>query len=393
MVNVKLLLLLFLIPFQSIHALDVISKWVFPSRVLHPSDRGPQERTRPVIIGDILYMANLDGYVYAFHRTEGYTLWKAKMPAGVEGALAFARSKVFVGDTAGNLTAFHSRNGEVAWTFKGQAEWLSAPVVLGNRVFAVSSNDEVFGLDEVSGKVIWHFPHRGDEKMTIRGTTSPAVKDGYVYQGFSDGFVVALNSESGKPLWQRQLKTTLRFYDIDTAPLYVDDQNLIVGTYDGKVHKLDRMTGNTKWSFPVGSYSGFLVEEKRVYFSGLDGNVYALNLDLGDAIWKTSFGKGVGLTPARIGEHLVVTTSSDPTLVLDPRDGKVVWKTSLGTGTLTAAVGDTEGWFYCMSNYGNLYSFEILKERKIFAEPQTVATPSALHRNRVPIIERNPAST
>ncbi len=383
-------LVLFSIP---AFALDVLSQWVYPSRLLHPSERGPQERTKPVLIGDILYVANLDGTVYAFHRTEGYILWKTKVPGGVDGSLTFARSKVFVGDTSGNLVALYARNGEVAWTFKIQSEWLSPAAISGNRVFATSSSDELYILDEVKGTEVSHFPHRGDEKMTTRGTASPVVFGNEVYQGFADGYVVAVNATTGRQSWSKRLRRRERFYDVDTIPPYVDEKSLIIGCYDGTVYNLDRLNGNVKWSYPVGAYSGFLVEEGRVYFSGLDGNVHALDRDLGTVIWKASYGKGVGMAPARVGENLVVTTSGDPLLVLDPADGKILWKTTLGTGSMSGAVGDGEGWFYALSNYGNIFSFEIRKEMKTVEGPATVPIPSALHRNRAPIIERNPVST
>lgn len=356
----------------------VISQWVMPTRPGHNWELRPHERTRPVVVGDVLYFANLDGKVFAVHRTDGYVLWEKKLPGAVDGALSYGRSKVFVGDNQGNLVALNARDGSEAWRFKAQAEWLSPPLVVRDKIFAATSSDEIYALSDAGGKELWHYAHRGDEKMTIRGTSSPVHFAGEIFHGFSDGFVASLTAADGKVRWTKKLRSRDRFYDVDSTP-YVDETRIIAGTFDGKVYSLDRNNGDIQWVFPAGSYGGFHVEDDRVYFSGLDGNIYALDKGTGAAIWKRGFGRGIGLTPAKAGDFLVVTTSGDPVYLLDPKSGEPVWTGSLGTGTLAAATGVAEGWFYCLSNYGNLYSFEVRKDFTKRKGPETITPPSAIY--------------
>ncbi|MBI4405629.1 MAG: PQQ-binding-like beta-propeller repeat protein [Deltaproteobacteria bacterium] len=343
-----------------------------------------------MIVGDALYFGNAKGDVFALHRQSSYPLWHAHLPGAIDGALAYGRSKIFAGDSQGNLVAIGAHNGGELWRFKIQAEWLAAPVSVRDRLFVASSNDELYALSE-KGKELWHYSQKGDEKMTIRGTASPAVFGTEVFQGFSNGFLVALSVADGKELWKKRLRSKDRFYDIDMLP-YVDEKNVIVATFDGNVFCLDRTTGNTNWVFHAGSYGGFLVEQDIVYFAGLDGNVYALKRSTGEVVWKTPFGKGVGLTPARAGDYLVVTTSGDPVYVIDPKNGKIVWTTHLGAGSFAAAVGHPDGWFYCISNYGNLHSFQIMPSVTVRTGPQTLPQPQALHRYLVePDTNQNPS--
>lgn len=362
---------------QSAWALSVVSQWAMPTRFNHPWELRPYERTKPLVVGDLVYTANLDGLVQAVHRTQGYVLWKKKLEGGVDGAFVYGRSKIFVGDTKGNLYALYTRDGSEAWRFKVAAEWLAPPLVVKDKVFAATSNDELYALTENTGKEVWHYSHRGDEKMTIRGTSGPASNGSEVAQGFSDGYVASLNIADGKLKWSRRLRVRERFYDVDATP-YIDDKRVIAATFDGKLYSLDRNTGDIQWSRAVGSYGGFHVSEDKLYFAGLDSNLYALNLASGEEVWKKALNRGVGLAPVMAGKHLVVTTSNDPVYVVDPKDGKIVWQGSLGAGTLTGASGSAEGWFFCQSNYGNVYSFEIrpdLNERRL---PSTIAAPRAL---------------
>lgn len=352
------------------------SRWVIPMRLRHDFELQPQERTRPVVVGDVIYAANLEGNVYAIHRTDGYILWKYKMPAGVDGSLAYGRSKVIIGDTKGNLIALNARDGSFSWIFKIQTQWL-APVAFGrDKVIAMTSSDELYALSDTQGKELWHFSHRGDEKMTVHGTAAPAVFASEVYQGFSDGTEVALSLNKGDVLWTKRLRSRDRFYDVDMSA-YVDESTVIAASFDGHVYAMNRLNGDTRWLLPVGSYGGFLVEEGRVYFAGLDNKLYAVDRENGHVIWSTPYHQGVGSTPARVGDSIVFATSSDPMYVVDMKTGELAGETSLGTGTLAAPVASPDGWFYTMSNYGTLYSFELQKTLAgAFPKDRVLAVPS-----------------
>jgi outer membrane protein assembly factor BamB len=247
------------------------------------------------------------------------------------------------------------------------------------KVLAISSSDDLYALGETDGKERWHYSHRGDEKMTVRGTASPVVFGNEVFQGFSDGYFVALGAAQGRELWKRKLAVRSRFYDIDFTP-YVDEQLVIVATYDGSLYSLDRLTGNTKWLFPIGSYSGPLVEGDVLYVPGLDRNFYALDRDHGQVKWKVEFEGNVGMEPVKVGDYILLPTSGDPQYLIDPKAQKIAWSGSLGTGSFGGASADPDGWFYTLSNYGNLYSFQI-GTTNIAETPQTHHAPSALfHR-------------
>lgn len=387
MKNLALLLLIALQASCWASYLEVINQWVQPT-VQRRNFETTQERTLPVIMGDVLYSANLAGEVYAVHRFEGYRLWQRKLEAGVEGALNYGRSKVIVGDLYGNLMALNSRDGSDYWKFKVGAEWLAPPAISRDKVFAVTSNDELYAVSETRGKELWHYSHRGDEKMTLRGMGGPVVFGNEVFQGFSNGDLVALSVNQGKVLWEKKLKSKDRFYDVDMSP-YVDEKSVIVGTFDGKVYSLDRTSGSIQWVFPVGSYAGFWVEDNRVYFSGLDKHIYCISQDRGTLIWKTPFEGGVGSTPVKSGDYLIVTTADDPFYLIDPKDGKVVTRRELGSGTLSSAVAASEGWFYILSDFGNLFSFQWVKHPQNFQSPEKVQSSSAILREALrPKIDR-----
>src|SRR5690606_13798628 len=142
-----------------------------------------------------------------------------------------------------------------------------------------------------------------------------------------------------------------RFYDIDTRP-HVDDRSVIVSTYDGSTYSRNRSNGSVQRGFAVGSYSGFLVEQERGYFSGLKGKFYVLDPKCGQPVWSTPYKGRVGARPVRAEDSLVIPVSGDPLYVLDAKNGKVQTSLNLGAASLSQVAAAQGSDFYCLSNYG-----------------------------------------
>jgi len=359
-------------------SVQLIQKYVLQHSDGYRFENRPSERTRPVVVGDIVYYATLEGKVVAVHRTQGYVLWKRQLGAAVEGALTYGRAKLFVGDLQGNLYALRARDGSIAWQVKIREVWLSPPVLHRDKLFAATSGGGIYAYKESTGEQLWYYPRKGVEKMTIRGMAGPTVFGGEIFQGFADGTVVALKASSGQEVWSKKLGRRDRFYDVDT-PAYVDQTNVVIATYDGNLYNLDRLTGNLKWVFRVGSYGGFVVEKGKIFFAGLNGYFYSLGLSTGRVFWKTKFEKGMGLTPARVGKYLVFTTSEDPVYLIEAETGAVAWKGQLGAGSLAPAAVDPDGWVFMVSNYGNFYAYRVAPHRKS-PKKFNLTLPSAVHR-------------
>lgn len=360
---------------------SIDTRWVNRAAPDYRVELRPNERTQPVLVGDILYYATLSGDVYAIHRTNGYQFWKKRLPGPVDGALSYGRAKLFIGTTTGHLYALNARDGSEAWHLQIGLPWLTPPLQVGARLYVTASNHELYVLQERNGREIWHYSRRGDEKMTIRAAGAPAVFGNEVYQGFADGHVVAL-TQDGKEAWSKRLRTRDRFYDVTMAP-HVDDKRVIVATYDGNLYSLDRLSGSVQWSIPVGVYGGVLVDGDDVYFAGLDRHFYAVDARSGNVRWKTAFPRGVGMKPVLLGDRLVFTTSGDPICVVSARDGKILAEEAVGTGSMAPPAAHSDGWFYALSNYGNLYAFALTERTPRRSGLRVLSTPSAIQRDLV----------
>src|SRR5207237_4260941 len=113
-----------------------------------------------------------------------------------------------------------------AGKYSGEAQ----PLVYRGVIYVVTGADDVFAIDAKNGVTLWRHDADLDQRIspTCCGWTSRgvAIGDGRVYVGQLDGRIVALDQQTGAPVWSTQIAHWQDGYTITAAPLY----------YDGKVY-------------------------------------------------------------------------------------------------------------------------------------------------------------
>jgi quinohemoprotein ethanol dehydrogenase len=132
----------------------------------------------------------------------------------------------------------------------------SQPVVYKGVIYVSTGDNDVFAVSVSTGKILWSYVSGISQKITTvccgwlnRGV---AIGDGRVYMGQLDGKVVALDQQTGKPLWKRQLVKWQLGQTITGAPIYIDGKIYIgvVGAEFGTrsfLQALDAKTGDQVW--------------------------------------------------------------------------------------------------------------------------------------------------
>lgn len=192
---------------------------------------------------------------------------------------------------------------------EGAGEYVSGfePAVADGRVYVANRDGYVTALDLESGERIWRA--RTGERLI----SGPSIANDTLLMGTRDGQVVALSASSGERRWTAELSS-----EVIAAPA-ANDRRAVVRTLDGRLVALSMADGSRRWTIertvPTltirGTSSPRIVGD--TVYAGLDnGKVVALDLDNGEQRWE----QAVALPSGRSELERIVDIDADP-LVLD----------------------------------------------------------------------------
>lgn len=182
--------------------------------------------------------------------------------------------------TAGNA----SSGGTLRWRFQTPGSMVAAPAIANGVVYIGSSDGAFSALDARTGTVHWQVWPDGQ----VSG--SPAIADGVVYINSTidppDSRLSALDASTGAVRWQSQISSS------QDAALMVANGVVYVGGHDGSLVALDSRTGALRWRSQSGSASYFAfstpVVANGVVYADSEGDqsVYALDANSGAVRWR-----------------------------------------------------------------------------------------------------------
>jgi outer membrane protein assembly factor BamB len=130
--------------------------------------------TTPNIAGNLLYIGDTDGYLYAMDISKDLVVaW---------------RTRVASDDVVGT---------PLAGVDPSNLETSSSPVVVNGVVYIGSPDGHLYALNATTGKILWQYK-TGD----VISFSSPAVANGVVYVGSDDKTLHAVDAATGKGLWK-----------------------------------------------------------------------------------------------------------------------------------------------------------------------------------------------
>jgi eukaryotic-like serine/threonine-protein kinase len=243
------------------------------------------------------------------------------------------------------------------------------------------------GVQKVA-QLKWKFTTMG---MVI---SSPAVAQGVVYVGSTDGNLYAVDLETGVQKWKFETKVRV------TSSPAVAGGIVYFGSYDGKFYALDAANGQLKWKFQTGGERRFAgkhlhgsqpdgetmpdpfdfylsspaISAGLVYFGSGDGNIYALDAASGKLHWKFHTGDVVHASPAIADRTLFIGSWDSYLYALDATTGKEKWRFKSGEDheiynqvgiQSSAAVMDGVVYFGCRDS--NFYALDARTGQKKWA--------------------------
>jgi outer membrane protein assembly factor BamB len=226
----------------------------------------------------------------------------------------------------------------VKWKFHTDGQVISSPAVADGTVYFGSTDGNLYAVDLESGAQKWKLP------LGVRATSSPAVDHGIVYLGTYSGRFYAVDATTGKLKWKFQTEGERRFagrhlhgsepagetmpdpFDFYLSSPAVWGGTVYFGSGDGNVYALDSNSGGLKWKFHTGDvvHASPAISEGTLFIGSWDSYFYALDAASGKEKWRFNNEFSWVITSPMIAKDKVIFATSDSSLfhMVDVATGK-----------------------------------------------------------------------
>ena len=265
----------------------------------------------------------------------------AKLPADCKGKRVFITAKAVFnnGETAVRRSSFlygpaeTANTPQLAWIRNVNAKlYFASPVIAGGKVYVASLDEDLKGesavsaLDANSGELLWKCPVRNSIKNAI------AVDGGTVFAQDAEGYLYAIDAQTGKRKWDRKM-------NVAGLPVLVDGltaANGIVyagsgkgfGAYNGKTG--EPLWLNKGWAQGEATTSRPLLADGVIVSGANWRGFYGNDAKTGELLWKLDK-DGItdrGATPALV-DGLLYVAARKSLFIIDSRSGRVVVRKEL----------------------------------------------------------------
>ncbi|MBL4606305.1 MAG: outer membrane protein assembly factor BamB [Pseudomonadales bacterium] len=288
-------------------------------------------RLEPVVTEKMIYAADPQGVVVAIDRQSGEIVWKENLNISIGGGLFAGYGLVLLGSSDGELLVLDQDSGKEKWRVGLSGEILSAPQSNGELIVVQTTDGSLYALDAVTQAQKWVYKTIVPV-LSLRGTSTPLIKNGQVLAGFANGKFISISVDTGIPKWESVValpegRSELeRIVDVD-GRFVVDGDIAYVGAYQGKVVAIELSSGRILWKKDMSSHVGLESSLSNLYLATSAGELLALDQSNGVELWSQDLLMDRKPTmPVRMGPYIVVADFEGYLYWISQIDGKVVIK-------------------------------------------------------------------
>ncbi len=304
------------------------------------------------IVGNVVYIGDLDGKVYALDLNTGKKKWEFKTESGFTASPAVKDGLVFIGDYDGTFYCL-DQDGKLKWKHETGAEINSSANFFKDNVLFGSQDATLYCINMKTGKEVWNF------QIEDQIRCSPTVVAGRCFVAGCDARLHIIDLEKGKGLTA---------VDIDgptmATPAVVGDSTYF-GTEQGTVFSINWKTAKKNWDVRIDERGDSIrsspaitnVGQKKVMvFGARSKHVYCIDLEKGHKMWEYKTKSMVDSSPAIAGDRAFFGTDRGKLIALNTKDGTLAWETDLG-GTIAASPAIAKSKLIISNDRGTVFCF------------------------------------
>ncbi|MES1255547.1 MAG: PQQ-dependent dehydrogenase, methanol/ethanol family [Acidobacteriota bacterium] len=159
--------------------------------------------------------------------------------------------------TLAQITPANAKNLELKWMYQGAVPggWEATPLVVDGVMYVTQRPNDVVALDAKTGRVFWiYHPTLDPVQIVCCGANNRglAILGDTLFLGTLDAHLIAIDTKTGRPVWNTKIAEGRTGYSVTMAPLVVKDKVLLgVGGSDfgvrGFVAAYDAHSGKEAW--------------------------------------------------------------------------------------------------------------------------------------------------
>ena len=318
----------------------------------------------PTLVDGVLYVASSDGEVAAISAADGGRLWRVELERPLSGGVGYHDRSLYLGGADGSVLQLSADDGVVEWEAAVSGEVLAAPAVSDDWVIVQTYDGKLLGFQPGADEPAWTFTS-DVPILTLRGTSTPILVGDNAIAGFGDGKVVAVDVNSGNVSWESRIGVPQgsseidRIVDIDGA-MTQQGIELFVASYQGRVAALDSRTGRKLWQRNVSSVTGTHVGFGNVYVADVDGTLSAF-LRTGQGVrWQNiELGYRQLSRPTPVSSYVATVDFDGYLHLLSQVDGQIVGRTKIGGDAARADMIADSGRLFIFADNGQLLAYEL----------------------------------
>jgi len=323
-------------------------------------------RLTPAIHNNKIIAAAAKGVVEAYDRTSGRSLWDADIDHPISGGVGIGCGLVFVASEDGRVWALNEETGKSAWRTQINAQVLAPPVCDNNIVAVLTFSGDVVGLDAQTGAKKWAYAGTAP-LLSLRASSAPLLYNGAVIAGFGSGKVIAVELESGRPLWEARVGVSQgsseieRQIDID-GDMLIDNDMLYAVSFQGRFAAIDLRSGRRLWDTTASSYVGLSEGFGNIYVVGASGSITAFSKNNQGTHWEqTALARRQLSGSATLGNYVVVGDVEGYLHLLSQIDGHFVARMHFDGDGVRVAPIVVDDVMYVYGNSGKLAAYKLEK--------------------------------
>lgn len=255
-----------------------------------------------------IYFGTKKGVIYAISLQNKKILWTFKTEGEIFSPPLISGDSLFFGSMDGCIYHIERKNGSALWEkpYCGGGAIGEEPVLNSDKVFFVTKQNRIFALDKNKGTLVWKYEHNKPEGFTIEGEAGIGVYKNLIITGFSDGYIIAFDSQNGKEVWKKKFVIDGKgFTDVDVTPL-IDGEFLYTGAYGGGIFSIKCENGDYVWKKNIYGPSSVEIEGEYIFLTSSRGYVYKLQKKDGTILWMANLHTPAPSKPVSAGRWVIV---------------------------------------------------------------------------------------